>query len=319
MGKIIAGLASSHAYALQEPSQWDLMRQRTMERYKARFGKYPPVQSRIAEETSDLREQRYSSIRNGLEFLKLKIAEQKPDVLILVGDDQDENFTEDNLPQLALYTGGDFALGKVGPLVSGEKNLRYRNHAELAADLSNRLVEQEFDVATVKRFPNDTLLSHAHCQILARMVPEADIPVVLVFVNAIHVPAISPARCYRLGQAIKNIITQRAGNERVAIYGSGGLSHFTSGYPWEFYQGPHDVGSISEEFDRNVISLMASGQGEKLAQLSSADLLSNGEIELRSWITVLGAIGSARPELIVNESFYSGVMSMGVACWPATD
>ena len=90
MGKIISGLASSHAYALQEPAQWDMMRQRTMERYKARFGKYPPLQARIAEETSDLREQRYQRIRSGLEFLKLKIAEQKPDALILVGDDQDE-------------------------------------------------------------------------------------------------------------------------------------------------------------------------------------------------------------------------------------
>jgi len=319
MGKIISGLASSHAYALQEPAQWDMMRQRTMERYKARFGKYPPLQARIAEETSDLREQRYQRIRSGLEFLKLKIAEQKPDALILVGDDQDENFTEDNLPQIAVYAGGDFSLGKVGPLVSGHKNLLYRNHGALAADLLNRLVEQEFDVATVKRFPNDTLLSHAHCQILARMVPAADIPVVLLFLNAIHVPAIGPARCYRLGQAIKNIIAQRTDGERVAIYGSGGLSHFTSGYPWEFYQGPHDVGSISEEFDCKVVSLIASGQGEKLAQLSSADLLSNGEIELRSWITVLGAVDSARPQLIVNEPFYSGVMSMGVAYWAATD
>ena len=319
MGKIIAGLASSHAYALQEPSQWDPMRQRTMERYKARFGKYPPVQSRIAEETSDRREQRYCRIREGLEFLKLKIVEQKPNVLILVGDDQDEKFTDDNLPQLALYTGGDFILEKVGPVRSGETNPYYQNHSELAVDLANRLVEQEFDVTTVKRFPADTLLSHAHCQILARMIPQADIPVVLVFVNAIHVPAISPARCYRLGQAIKNIMAQRADNERAVIYGSGGLSHFTSGYPWEFYQGPHDVGSISEDFDRNVIRLIASGQGEKLARFSSADLLSNGEIELRSWITVLGAMGAVLPQLIVSEAFYSGVMSMGVAYWPATD
>ena len=41
----------------------------------------------------------------------------------------------------------------------------------------------------------------------------------------------------------------------------------------------------------------------------------NGEIELRSWITVLGAVGAVRPDLIAYEPFYSGVMGMGVAHW----
>lgn len=314
MGRIISGLASSHAYALQEPERWDMMRQRTMERYKARYGDYPPRQPKVADETPDTREQRYAKIRQGLRFLKEDLAAQKPDALILVGDDQDENFTEANLPQISIYVGGDFALnGSYQP--ESAKNLRYRSHTDLAADLLHSLVRREFDVGYTKKLPNDMLLSHAHCQILARMLPQAETPVVLIFVNAIHVPAPTPARCYRLGEAIAAIVAARAGAERVAIYGSGGLSHFTSGYPWDHYKGGHNVGAICEAFDRQLVDLMATGQGQKLGQLSSEDLLNNGEIELRSWITVLGAVGAVRPDLIAYEPFYSGVMGMGVAHW----
>jgi aromatic ring-opening dioxygenase catalytic subunit (LigB family) len=314
MGKIIAGLASSHAYALQEPERWDMMRQRTMERYKARYGNYPPLQPKVAQETPETREQRYVKIRHGLSVLKQNLAAQKPDALILVGDDQDENFSEENLPQIAIYIGGEFALnGAYQP--EGAKRLRYRSHTGLATDLLHSLVRREFDVGYIKKLPNDILLSHAHCQILARMLPEAEIPVVLVFVNAIHVPAPTPARCYRLGEAIRSIVEARVGAERLVIYGSGGLSHFTSGYPWEHYKGNHNVGAICEAFDRELIDFMAAGKGQKLGQLSSEDLLMNGEIELRSWITVLGAVGDVRPDLIAYEPFYSGVMGMGVAYW----
>ena len=71
---------------------------------------------------------------------------------------------------------------------------------------------------------------------------------------------------------------------------SGGMSHFTGGYPWKAYRGPYSYGGINEEFDREILDWMAHGDGEKVAQLTSDDLLKNGDIELRSWITLLGAV-----------------------------
>jgi len=147
------------------------------------------------------------------------------------------------------------------------------------------------------------------------VMPGAEIPVVLVFVNAIHVPAPSPARCYGLGRAIKEIVESRPIDERVAIYASGGLSHFTAGYPWKHYKGSYGVGSISEEFDRKAVAHMAKGDGEKLTQLTSQDLLDNGGIEMRSWITLVGAVGKVPANVLAYEPFYSGVMGMGVAYW----
>jgi aromatic ring-opening dioxygenase catalytic subunit (LigB family) len=147
------------------------------------------------------------------------------------------------------------------------------------------------------------------------MDPEAAIPVVLLFVNAIHVPAPSPARCYRLGQAIREIVESRPGHERVAVYASGGLSHFTAGYPWKAYKGPFSYGSISEEFDRQALELMGRGEAAKLAQLSSQDLLANGDIEMRSWLVLLGMVGSIPMRLLAYEPLYSALMGMTVGYW----
>jgi aromatic ring-opening dioxygenase catalytic subunit (LigB family) len=171
-------------------------------------------------------------------------------------------------------------------------------------------------VASSKSFPREELLAHAHAPILRRIIPEADIPVVLLFVNAIHVPAVGPKRCYGLGQAIKEIIEQeRPAAERVAIYASGGLSHFTAGYPWRHYKGTHAYGSICEEFDHSLIDWMKRGEGEKFSQFTSQDLLDNGEIELRSWITLLGAAGRTPAQILAYEPFYSANMAMAVAYW----
>jgi aromatic ring-opening dioxygenase catalytic subunit (LigB family) len=315
MSKIMAGLASSHAYALQEPVVWDAMRSRTMERFKQRYGSYPPMHPQVMAETLERREEKYKKIREGLNFLRQKLSKRKPDALVLIGDDQDENFTEDNLSQISLYVGEEFTLRKPAKNGGAAADVRYPSHSRLASHLLHGLIREEFDVGYSKRFPGDLLRSHAHWQILDRMVPGADVPVVLLFINAIHVPAISPGRCYRLGQAIGRLVTEHSGEESVAIYGSGGLSHFTSGYPWSYYSGNFTLGSISEDFDRYATGLLAEGKGEELAAATSEEFLAHGEIELRSWLVVAGALEPVRPQLLVYEPFYSGVMGMGVAYW----
>jgi len=314
MGKIVAGLASSHAFALSNPSDWDRARERNRATYKSRYGIDPPIHPKIAEETMEVRQVRHQKVREGLDFLQKNLKEKRPDALILVGDDQNEHFKEDNLPQIAVYLGEEiFATERQeGGRLRGP---RYPCHSGLAQDLLNGFIERDFDVAFCKSFPNSELVAHAHAPILRRIVPDADIPVVLLFVNAIHVPAPSPGRCYRLGRAIKEIVERRPAGERVAVYASGGLSHFTSGYPYRHYKGPHTYGSISEEFDRGALRLMEQGKGAKLAELTSQDFLENGDVEMRSWMVLLGAAEEAPARVLAYEPLYSGIMGMGVAYW----
>jgi hypothetical protein len=60
---------------------------------------------------------------------------------------------------------------------------------------------------------------------------------------------------------------------------------------------------------------MARGDREKVAALSSDDLLRNGDIELRSLITRLGAIDNTPAKVLAYEAFYRGIIGMGVAYW----
>ncbi len=162
--------------------------------------------------------------------------------------------------------------------------------------MSEHTVEAGFDVATVVDFRETTLHSHAHGEIVANILGDHQIPVVLVFLNAVHVPSLSPKRCFALGRAIADAVrSRRPADERIGLYASGGLSHFTAGYPWAAYHGLHAHGSIDDEFDHRTLELLSSGKGFELSNLTSEDLLNSGNIELRSWICAVGAVGGNTP------------------------
>jgi hypothetical protein len=310
MAKLVAGMASSHAYTFVEPDNWEKRRELTRQRYFKRYGRYPDVRPEIERETLEGNRERYANIRGGLERLKLAFDALRPDTLVLIADDQDENYRVDNLPQIAVYLGERMVALDPETQRLGE----YRSDGELATHILNEAVEAGFDLASSQSFPEDRVLSHAHTQILNFLAPR--VPVVLVFLNAIHVPAPSPARCYAFGQCLRGIVEALPDDRRVVFYASGGMSHFTAGYPWAHYPGPHGLGSISLDFDRQFVGTMREGRGAELAALSSRDLLENGGIELRQWITLLGALDGARPEWLAYEPFFRAVMAMGVAYWP---
>jgi hypothetical protein len=318
MAKIVAGMASSHASALSGPAVWEKSRERNRLMYKKRFGVEPPVHPKIGEESMGERQLRYQRVRDGLNFLRDELQRKKPDALILVGDDQHEHFKDDNVPQIAIYLGEEvFATERQGD--GRQRGPRYSCHSELAHNLLQGLIDRGFDVSFCRSFPNSELLAHAHGPILRTVMPAANIPVVLLFVNAIHIPAPSPRRCYRLGQAIRETVEGWPTGERVAVYASGGLSHFTAGYPWGAYEGPFFYGCISEEFDRKTLESMAHGEGHKLAELTSQDLLQNGDIEMRSWIVLAGAMGKVPARVLAYEPLYSGYLGMAVSYWEAED
>jgi aromatic ring-opening dioxygenase catalytic subunit (LigB family) len=308
MGRIVAGLASSHAFTLMDPARWDEFRERNRGIYERRYGVAPPVHPKVEQERDVA--QRFSHIRRGLQDLQRHLAALRPDALIVIGDDQNENFKDDNLPQIAIYLGEQvIAVDR-----ATKERKTYRCEAQLAREIFEGCVEAGFDMSSSQRFPNEELLSHAHGPPLSVLTPHADIPIVLLFVNAIHVPAVAPARCYELGRSIARIIA--AGRaRRVAVYASGGLSHFTAGYPWPHYKGPESYGGICEEFDRKALQLMAEGRGAELAKLDAAELLKHGDIELRSWITLLGCVGASRASMLTYEPFYRALMGMAVGYW----
>jgi hypothetical protein len=213
------------------------------------------------------------------------------------------------MPQLLVYTGDDY----VADDWDRKHSARIANEPQIARKLVAGSLEEGFDVSWSSRFKDDKLLSHAHTEPILYLVRDSGIPVIPLFVNAVHPPAPSAARCYAFGQALARVISKM--NKRIVLCASGGLSHFSPSHPWAHHVGSRYVGDISVEFDRRIVDWMRAGEGEKLARFTAEELIENGEAELRQWIVMLGALGAAKPEFLVYAPLYRSIMGMGVGWW----
>jgi len=308
---IVAAFATSHAYTFQEPETWDQRRERSKANVARKAGK-PASDTREAQaETLEDNKQRYAAIRDAHREIRERLTESKADAVVLIGDDQTENFTAENMPQILIYTGAEY----VADDWDRKKTATIHNYPEVAIKLVEGCMDEGFDVAFSSVFRGGKLLSHAHVEPILYLVKESGIPVVPVFVNAVHPPAPSAARCYAFGQALARVIERALPKRRIVLCASGGLSHFSPSHPWAHHVGRRYVGDIAVDFDRKIVEWMRAGEGHELAKFTADELIENGEAELRQWIVMLGAVGAVKPEFLVYEPLYRAIMGMGVGWW----
>jgi 2,3-dihydroxyphenylpropionate 1,2-dioxygenase len=307
---IVAAFATSHAYTFQEPETWDQRRVRSQTNVAKKAGRLAGDTREAQAETLDDNRERYAPIRALHDEIRRRLKELQPDAVLLIGDDQTENFGTENIPQFLVYTGGDYLADDW----DRKHSATIRNDAHIARTLVEGAMEEGFDVSWARQWKDGKLLSHAHTEPILYLVRDSA-PVVPLFVNAVHPPAPSPARCYAFGQALARVIEARLRDKRIVLCGSGGLSHFSPSHPWAHHVGSRYVGDISVDFDRRIVGWMRAGEGHRLAGLTSRELIEHGEAELRQWIVLLGALGAQKPETLVYEPLYRSIMGMGVAWW----
>ena len=308
---IVGAFATSHAYTFQEPDTWDRRRERSKANV-AKIAGRPASDTREAlAETLEDNQRRYAPIRDAHRRIRERLAAAKADAVFLIGDDQEENFNVDNMPQFLIYTGGDYTADDW----DRKNTAKIANHPEIAKKLVEGCLEEGFDVSWSSKFRDDKLISHAHAEPILYLMRESGVPVIPFFVNAVHPPAPTAARCYAFGQALRRVMDRDLKDKRIVLCASGGLSHFSPSHPWGHHLGPRYVGDISVDFDRRIVEWMRSGQGDKLAAIASKDLIEHGEGELRQWIVMMGALGTAKPEFLVYEPLFRSIMGMGVGWW----
>jgi len=129
------------------------------------------------------------------------------------------------------------------------------------------------------------------------------VPIVPLHVNVYLPPQPTPQRCHAWGRALGEILGARP--ERVVLMASGGMSH---------YPGTDRYASPDFDWDRRVLDTLRDGRGAELAALTGEELDKAGNVELRTWITVLGAVGAAEAEIYCYEpSWHHG---NAVVEWP---
>jgi len=135
--------------------------------------------------------------------------------------------------------------------------------------------------------------------------PDGRVPVVPIVQNCAVAPMPSLGRCYRLGAALRRAIEQWPNPARVALIGAGGLSHWV---------GMPGMGRINVDFDRWFLSRLAAGRAEEVVTLTDAEVerAGNGAHEIRSWLTVAGAVPGKPARVLAYEPITAWVTGMGV-------
>jgi protocatechuate 4,5-dioxygenase beta chain len=104
-----------------------------------------------------------------------------------------------------------------------------------------------------------------------------------ISVNTVQIPLPTPARCFKLGQAIGRALESFPEDQRVVIIGTGGLSHQLDGTR---------AGFINKKFDRMCIEKIVKDP-EYLTAFSVADLIRESGaqgVELLMWLVMRGAL-----------------------------
>lgn len=212
-----------------------------------------------------------------------------PDILLIVGDDQEELFGAANTPSIALYCGAEIVMRPLGEQLRAPPSWmrlaltgyamdtahRFPGSADFALALVERLMDQGVDLgvcATVDD-PEKAAFGHAFGFIAQRLMKGRRIPMIPLLLNTYYPPnVIRPGRCYDIGTRIAEALAALPGGERVAVVASGGLSHFVT----------------DPELDLMVLGALRSGDAGRLRDLPMAALRA-GSSEILCWVLAGGA------------------------------
>ena len=324
MADLVLGLASSHSPQLSTPSEGWRDRGERDKGNRELIGTDGIVSNyedllarvdigRIAKEiTPEKMERRHQRNQKGIARLVESLYSANLDVLVMVGDDQQEYFQDDNMPGFCVYWGNQVKVsGHEAEASTGNKLLiGYSTEdrvvptdSDLGRHLIEYLVEAEFDVGRSSFLdPNrggraKGGIGHAFGYVYHRLMNDGLIPTVPIMLNTYYPPnQPTPKRCYDLGRAIKNAIQAWPNKKRVGILASGGLSHFV----------------VDEELDQMALEGMKEKSLTKLSQLPR-EKINSGSSEIRNWIVVAGATEQLDMEVIDYVPCYRSPAGTGCA------
>jgi len=297
MANLVGCVAMSHAPQLMlDPSNWHLL--------NTRKGESLPDKPELAAETDEVKWTKWKGCMNAIDQLRQKVAALKPDVLIIVGDDQHENLVDDNMPPFTIFMGADAEASvslRYLNQAKSENRTKYNIDAKMAEALITGLMDQGFDPSYSKKTRYDGGLGHAFARVLKFLLPENNCRLIPVMVNTYYPPAPSAQRCLHFGQSLAALIREFPSEARVVIAASGGLSHT----------------KIDEALDHEFLEALQTNDTDYMAAMPSA-IFREGTSEILNWIVIAGAAN--RPGKVIEYAplyrTQTGVgCAMGFAHW----
>ena len=263
MAKIVGGIATSHTptigFALDANKQLDPV-------WAPIFAGYQPV----------------------VKWLE----DRKPDVLFLIYNDHITSFFFDHYSHFALGVGQRYWPADEG---GGPRRLPpIQGHPGLARHIASGLVADEFDLS----YFQEKGLDHGCFSPLSLLWPhEKSWPgaIVPLQVGVLQFPIPSARRCFNLGRSLRKAIESYPEDLKVAIVGTGGLSHQVHGERAGFNNTPWDM-EFLELLEKNP---------EKLTDITIAEYAERGGFEgseVIMWLVMRGALSKKVKKL--HQAYY---------------
>lgn len=222
----------------------------------------------------------WSALFKGYDPARQWMADNPPDVAIVVYNDHASAFSLELIPTFAIGVAESFAPADEG---YGPRQVpEVKGHSELAWHLAENLILNEFDMTIANEMPVDHGLT-VPLSIMCGQVDAWPCPVIPICVNVIQYPPPTGRRCFALGKAIARIVADYPEDLNVAIFGTGGMSHQLQG---------ERAGVINQAFDLAFLDGLVNDP-ESLSEIPHVDYMreagSEG-IELVMWLIMRGAL-----------------------------
>ena len=211
--------------------------------------------------------------------MRERLAAARPDVIVAFSNDHLLNWPINNTPE---YTVGIDA-EHVGPADWYDEWLaldKYKipGHPALARYIVNEGARRRLAFSYLRRMQFDDGISVP----MHYLNPSSSIPLVPVTMNCTIPPIPTPERAYHVGTTLYQMLTAYPGDARIAVLGTGGLSHEPGG-PRYFW--------VDEEFDLWFLDLLKKGDHGALLRECTLERMeaagSGGTAELLAWILVM--------------------------------
>jgi len=305
MAKIVLGLGTSHSPMLSTPADaWHMHADRDQKNsrlhFRGRIYNFAELlEARGAEKldghiNGEIWRSKQQGCEQALTALGETLAKAAPDVVLIIGDDQRELFSDENMPALAIFWGQRIECiptirKPVHPSIAaahrdqfGDEREWYPVETELGRHLVEQMMVEGFEVAQFTRQAEGRTIGHAFTFVRRRVMKGNLISVVPITVNTYYPPN-QPiaARCYAFGRALRRAIESWDGAKRVAVVASGGLSHFV----------------VDEDLDYTVLKAMRERDERTIGGLGE-ELFQSGSSEIKNWIVAAGALEALEMNLV---------------------
>jgi aromatic ring-opening dioxygenase catalytic subunit (LigB family) len=133
------------------------------------------------------------------------------------------------------------------------------------------------------------------------------VPVVPVIINTLTTPMPTAKRCFELGRTLGKALERHP--KRIALIATGGLSH---------WPGEAKMGKINVPFDTQFLDRLINGERARLAEYSHSEIdreAGSGGHEIRTWITVAGAVENWQATLLAYEAVQPWATGCGLVAF----